>query len=68
MMLRNKFEGMGFEGVPPTPTYSFNILAFIASLTSPGLRSRGASGSGTSGSGSGSSCDPARMASNDAMR
>ena len=47
MMFKNKFEGMGLFGVPPTPTYSFSILAFMASLTSPGLRSffTGATGS-----------------------
>ena len=48
MMFRNKFEGMGLLGVPPTPTYSLSIFAFIASLTSPGLRSFGAAGAGGS--------------------
>jgi hypothetical protein len=63
MMFRKRFEGMGLFGVPPTPTYSFSIFAFIASLTSPGLRSLGTTGSGTSGSGSVSSVEPARIAS-----
>jgi hypothetical protein len=48
MMFRNKFAGMGLLGVPPTPTYSLSIFAFIASLTSPGLRSFGAAGAGGS--------------------
>ena len=48
MMFRNRFEGMGLLGVPPTPTYSLSIFAFIASLTSPGLRSLGAAGAGGS--------------------
>lgn len=48
MMFRNRFEGMGLLGVPPTPTYSLSIFAFIASLTSPGLRSFGAAGAGGS--------------------
>ena len=48
MMFSNRFEGMGLFGVPPTPTYSLSIFAFIASLTSPGLRSLGAAGAGGS--------------------
>ena len=48
MMFRNRFEGMGLLGVPPTPTYSLSIFAFIASLASPGLRSLGAAGAGGS--------------------
>ena len=48
MMFKNRFDGMGLLGVPPTPTYSLSIFAFIASLTSPGLRSCGAAGAGGS--------------------
>jgi hypothetical protein len=41
MMFRNKLEGIGLLGVPPRPTYSSLSRAFIASETSPGLRSFG---------------------------
>ena len=49
MMLRKRFEGIGLLGVPPRPTVSPRSFFFIASDTSPGLRSGGA------GAGSGSS-------------
>jgi len=45
MMLRKRLDGIGLLGVPPRPTYSSLSFAFIASDTSPGLRS-GAAGAG----------------------
>ena len=47
-MFRKRLLGIGLLGVPPRPTYSSLSLFFIASDTSPGLRSGALTGSGSS--------------------